>query len=122
MDLTTSFDFAAARRLPRLDSTHPCSRTHGHTFFVEIRLRGEIDTEYGWLLDFDQVDQVIAPLHKRLDHHYLNDIPGLENPTTEVIAIWLWQQIAPQLPQLHAIAIKEHPSRGITYFGPHSPA
>ncbi|MEQ8659760.1 MAG: 6-carboxytetrahydropterin synthase QueD [Gammaproteobacteria bacterium] len=119
MDLFLTFDFAAARRLPRLAATHPCSRVHGHTFMVRLVLRGEVAEESGWMVDFGSVEAHLAELRERLDHRYLNDIEGLENPTTERLAEWLWRQLAARLDGLHEITVQEHPARGVTYRGPH---
>lgn len=118
MDLFVKFDFAASRRLPRLPPDHPCSRLHGHTFLVELRLRGEVAADSGWMIDFGALEQQIAGVNGRLDHHYLNDIEGLDNPTTEILAIWLWQQFVADCPQLYRIKVQEHASRGVVYYGP----
>jgi 6-pyruvoyltetrahydropterin/6-carboxytetrahydropterin synthase len=118
MELFVDFDFAASRHLPRLPSTHPCSRLHGHTFLVRVFLRGEIERDSGWMVDFGDVEARLAAVRARLDHRCLNDIPGLDNPTTEILAEWLWQALAPDLPGLDRITVQEHPARGITYRGP----
>ena len=118
MDLFFSFDFASARSLPHLPAAHRCSRVHGHTFHVELTIRGELGAESGWIVDFDDVDRAMVELKERLDHRLLNDIAGLENPTTERLAQWLWTQIASRLPGLYCVTVQEHPSRGVRYFGP----
>ena len=118
MDLYYRFDFAAARRLPALAETHPCARLHGHTFHVELVLRGEPAADTGWMIDFHELGELISPIVSRLDHHYLNDIEGLDNPTTELIAVWLWDQIKAVLPALVIVEVSEHGSCGIRYFGP----
>ncbi|MEX2479930.1 MAG: 6-carboxytetrahydropterin synthase [Gammaproteobacteria bacterium] len=118
MDLFVTFDFAASRRLPGLPASHPCSRLHGHTFMVRLVLRGEIDRASGWMVDFGEVERRMEAVRLLLDHRCLNEIEGLHNPTTEIIAEWLWQRFCPDLPGLHEITVQEHPSRGITYYGP----
>jgi 6-pyruvoyltetrahydropterin/6-carboxytetrahydropterin synthase len=118
MDLFYRFDFAAARRLPQLPPAHPCSRVHGHTFQVELRLRGEIAAETGWLVDFDLLDQLVDSIKGALDHRYLNDIAGLAVPTTEHLAMWLWRRLVADLPALSRVSVQEHPSRGVHYYGP----
>ncbi len=118
MDLFVDFDFAASRRLPGLPPSHPCSRLHGHTFQVRLRLRGEVDPDSGWLLDFGDVEALIARITETVDHRYLNDLAGLENPTTERLAEWLWPRLAGDLPGLFEITVQEHPSRGVVYYGP----
>ena len=118
MELFFRFDFAAARFLPNLPASHRCHRLHGHTFQVELAIRGELGEHSGWIVDFDDVDRVMTELKDELDHHSLNDIPGLENPTTERLAQWLWARIAAQFSALHRVTVQEHPSRGVSYFGP----
>jgi 6-pyruvoyltetrahydropterin/6-carboxytetrahydropterin synthase len=118
MDLFFSFDFAAARSLPRLPASHRCSRLHGHTFHVELSIRGELGDESGWIVDFDDVDRAMTELKERLDHRLLNELPGLENPTTESLAQWLWDAIVRQFPGLYCVTVQEHPSRGVRYYGP----
>ena len=118
MDLFLTFDFAASRRLPRLPESHPCSRLHGHTFHVRLVLRGEVDPASGWLVDFGDVEAQVATIREQLDHRYLNDIAGLENPTTEHVAEWLWRRLQPQLPGLFEVTVQEHPARGVSYYGP----
>ena len=118
MELFCRFDFAAARHLPNLPVTHPCQRLHGHTFLVELVIRGEIDAASGWIVDFEVVDRLTSRLKADLDHRYLNEIVGLENPTTEILARWLWHKLALELAGLYCITVQEHPSRGVTYYGP----
>ena len=118
MDLFLTCDFAASRRLPRLPESHPCSRLHGHTFHVRLVLRGEVDAESGWLVDFGDVETQVEAIRGQLDHRYLNDVKGLENPTTERVAEWLWQRLEPQLAGLCEVTVQEHPARGVSYYGP----
>ena len=120
MELFTSFDIAAARRLPGLPSSHPCSRVHGHTFHVRITLDGEVDAVTGWVVDFGAVEQATDALRATLDHQYLNDIDGLENPTTEHLAQWIWSRLADDFEELVAVQVQEHPARGVIYRGPAS--
>ena len=118
MDLFFRFDFAAARYLPKLPPLHRCRRLHGHTFHVELTIRGEIGHDSGWVVDFDDVDRIMTELKDELDHRQLNDIAGLENPTTERLAQWLWARSAPQFAGLYKVTVQEHPSRGVCYYGP----
>ena len=118
MDLFFRFDFAAARYLPRLALSHRCHRLHGHTFQIEMTIRGELDQDSGWIVDFDDVDRIMGELKDELDHRQLNDIPGLENPTTEHLAQWLWARIAQRCEGLYRVTVQEHPSRGVSYYGP----
>ncbi|MDG2302707.1 MAG: 6-carboxytetrahydropterin synthase [Gammaproteobacteria bacterium] len=111
------FDFAASRSLPLLPEIHPCSRVHGHTFNVSLTLLGEIEAATGFMIDFGDVEIAIEAVKKKVDHYYLNDIEGLENPTTEIIAEWLWAKFISSLPQLTRITVQEHRDRGVTYSG-----
>lgn len=94
IEIQKTFDFDAAHRLDRLPPDHKCHRLHGHTYRVEIRVRGEIDEQTGMLVDYERISKAWAPLHDRLDHHYLNDVDGLEVPTTEVLAWWIFNRLA----------------------------
>jgi 6-pyruvoyltetrahydropterin/6-carboxytetrahydropterin synthase len=96
--LSRDYRFEAAHFLPKVPEGHKCRRMHGHSYQVRVTLEGAIDPELGWLLDFGDVDQVVDPVLARLDHQVLNEIPGLENPTSEVLAAWLWRQLAARLP------------------------
>ena len=118
MELFFRFDFAAARRLPQLPADHPCQRVHGHTFMIELTVRGDVGPNHYWIVDFDEIDRLTADLKGALDHRYLNDVPGLENPTTEMLAQWLWQRLASAVPGLYRIMAQEHPTRGVAYYGP----
>ena len=117
IELARDYRFDAAHRLMRLPDGHKCKRLHGHTFKVEVRLEGPVDEHSGFLLDFADVDRVVDPIIARLDHYYLNEIEGLDNPTSEVIAAWLWHRIAPSLAQLHSITVAETCDSRCTYRG-----
>ena len=107
MELRKSFQFEAAHLLPRLPKSHKCRRLHGHSFRVEVVVAGECDPRLGWLMDYAEISAAFQPLWKRLDHYYLNDIPGLENATSEMLAKWIWDRLQPQLPLLAEIAVAE---------------
>ncbi len=111
------FQFEAAHRLPHVPVGHKCGRLHGHSFMVRLELTGEIDQQTGWIVDFSDISKAFKPLWQQLDHHYLNDIEGLENPTSEVIARWIWHKMKPILPQLSSIMIKETCNAGCIYRG-----
>ena len=117
MDIFRIFHLQCARRLPALPDTHPCSRLHGHSFHVELTLSGEVDPVLGWVLDFAEIESAWQPVHAALDHRYLNEIAGLENPTSEHLAIWLWQQLKSELPGLSAIKVMETHDSGCIYRG-----
>ncbi|MBI4717708.1 MAG: 6-carboxytetrahydropterin synthase QueD [Planctomycetes bacterium] len=107
MRLVREFTFEAAHRLPQAPPGHKCVRLHGHSFHVELACEGPVDPTIGWLLDFAEIKRAVAPSLEQLDHRYLNEIAGLENPTAENIAHWLWQRLKPELPQLVQITIAE---------------
>ena len=119
MDVTIAhrFRFEAARRLPRLAAEHPCARVHGHGFEVEVEVTGALDPTLGWVTDYAQLAAVWASVAQELDHAYLNDVPGLENPTSELIAVWLWRRLAPLLPGLGAVSVMETPTTRATFRG-----
>ncbi len=117
MDIYKAFTFEAAHRLPNLPADHKCSRLHGHSFRAEIYVSGGIDPELGWVMDFAGVKAAYKPIREMLDHHYLNDIEGLENPTSEVIARWIWRKLKPRLPQLSKVTIRETCTAGCEYTG-----
>ena len=106
MEIYHHFYFEAARKLPKLPASHPCARVHGHSFRVTVYLAGKIDSN-GWVMDYADLQKAVSPYVAMLDHHYLNDIEGLANPTTENIAQWLWDKLAPSLKQLAALELKE---------------
>jgi 6-pyruvoyltetrahydropterin/6-carboxytetrahydropterin synthase len=118
LEIYKEFTFEAAHRLPNLPENHKCRRLHGHSFVVRLYVSGEIDTHTGWLMDFSDIKVAFAPIYDQLDHYYLNDIPGLENPTSEIIAQWVWQQTKPRLPALSGVEIRETCTSGCLYRGP----
>ena len=118
MDIFRRFHLQCARRLPALPASHPCSRLHGHSFEVELTLSGEVDPVLGWVLDFAAIEVAWQAVHAALDHRYLNDIAGLENPTSENLAVWLWQALETALPQLRQIRVMETHDAGCVYRGP----
>jgi len=111
------FTFEAAHRLPHVPDSHKCARLHGHSFTVEIRVRGEVGEDSGWVCDFAELKAAFEPLLSRLDHSYLNQISGLENPTSENIARWIWTRLRPALPGLCQVTVKENSSSGCSYSG-----
>ena len=117
MDIFKSITFEAAHHLPNVPEGHKCARLHGHSFRVEIHVSGPIDAQTGWVVDFADVKAAFKPLFAQLDHHYLNEIEGLENPTSEVIARWIWQRLKPALPGLSAIVLHETCTAGCRYTG-----
>ena len=117
MEIFKEFTFEAAHRLPNVPAEHKCARLHGHSFTVRISVAGEVGSETGWVMDFSEIGAAFGPVHKRLDHYYLNEIEGLENPTSENLARWIWDRLQPALPQLSAVEIRETCTSGCIYRG-----
>jgi len=109
------FTFEAAHRLPNVPEGHKCARLHGHSFVVRITVSGDVGQESGWVMDFAELSAAFEPVYRALDHYYLNEIEGLENPTSENIARWIWQRL--QLPGLSEVMIRETCTSGCVYHG-----
>jgi 6-pyruvoyltetrahydropterin/6-carboxytetrahydropterin synthase len=117
MKITQAFTFEAAHRLPRVPETHRCHRMHGHSYRVELELEGPVDPDSGFVIDFFDIEKVFGPILLELDHYTLNDIEGLENPTAENIAIWIWKRSSSLLAQLSAVRVFETPQCWAEYNG-----
>ena len=115
--LTREFSFESAQTLPKVPTGHKCARMHGHSFRVEVSIEGEVNGETGWVYDHALIGEAMKPLVAQLDHAYLNDIPGLENPTIELMAAWFWEKLGPFCPGLCEIVVHETPSARCTYRG-----
>lgn len=118
MEIFKEFVFEAAHRLPNVPEGHKCGRLHGHSFRVDIFVQGEVGLETGWVQDFADLKTAFEPYYKRLDHYYLNEIEGLENPTSENLALWIWDRLAPTLPRLSQVVVRETCNSGCIYRGP----
>lgn len=116
MDIFREFTFEAAHRLPYVPDGHKCARLHGHSYRVEVQVSGEVGADTGWVMDFGEIKRVVQPVRDQLDHHYLNEVSGLENPTSEVLARWIWDRLAGQLP-LSAVTVRETCTSGCIYRG-----
>lgn len=117
VELVKDFRFEAAHYLPNLPEAHKCRRTHGHSFRGEIAVRGPVDPEIGWVIDFADLKRAIQPVVDRLDHYLLNEVEGLQNPTSELLAVWIWEKLAPQLPGLARVTIEETCTSRCHYYG-----
>ncbi len=117
MEIYKDFTFESAHLLPNVPAGHKCGRLHGHSFFIRIVVSGEVDPHTGWIIDFGDIKKAFKPIYDQLDHYYLNDIEGLENPTSENLAKWVWQKLKPILPELSRIEIKETCTSGCIYTG-----
>ncbi len=117
MEIFKVFTIEAAHRLPHVPAGHKCSRLHGHSFRIEVHVQGPVDPKFGWVVDFADIKSAFQPVEEQLDHHYLNEVEGLENPTSENIARWIWQQLSPVLPSLNRIVVHETCTSGCSYLG-----
>ena len=117
MEIYKEFTFEAAHRLPNVPPGHKCARLHGHSFRVRVTVRGAVGAQSGWVLDFADLKAAWRPVHDAVDHHYLNDVPGLENPTSERLAEWIWARLAPTVPQLASVEVRETCTSGCVYRG-----
>ncbi len=117
MDIFKVFRIEAAHRLTGVPPTHKCARLHGHSFRIEVHVSGNIDAATGWVMDFAEIKAAFAPIHDQLDHRYLNDIEGLDNPTSERLAVWIWDALKPRLPLLSRLIVHETCTAGCIYSG-----
>ncbi|GIF63927.1 6-carboxy-5,6,7,8-tetrahydropterin synthase [Asanoa ishikariensis] len=116
MEIFREFTFEAAHRLPNVPEGHKCARLHGHSYRVQVHVSGEVDAQTGWVMDFGDLKKAFQPLHAQLDHYYLNEVAGLENPTSEVLARWIWDRLIGQLP-VSAVMVRETCTSGCVYRG-----
>lgn len=117
LELRKSFKFESAHFLPFVPETHKCRRLHGHSYVVEIAVCGEFDTQSGWVMDYGDITSAFRPILEDLDHHFLNAVPGLSNPTSENLAVWIWNRLQPQLPLLSEVSISETCTARCVYNG-----
>lgn len=120
MELRKTFQFEAAHLLPHLPADHKCRRLHGHSFQVEVVVDGPCDPTFGWVMDYAEISKAFKPIWERLDHHYLNEVEGLDNPTSENVALWIWERLNPTLPLLKEIVVAETCTARCVYRGPSS--
>jgi 6-pyruvoyltetrahydropterin/6-carboxytetrahydropterin synthase len=116
--LQKTFSFEAAHRLPTFPEGHKCRRLHGHSFRVDVVVEGEVDAARGYLIDYGELKQACEPIRARLDHHHLNEIDGLDNPTSELLAVWIWNRLRERLPLLAEIVVHETCTSRCHYRGP----
>jgi 6-pyruvoyltetrahydropterin/6-carboxytetrahydropterin synthase len=117
MEIFRAFTVESAHRLPNVPPGHKCARLHGHSFRIELHVSGQVDPASGWVMDFADLKRAFAPTFDQLDHHYLNDIPGLDNPTSENLARWIWGQVRPVVPGLARVVVHETCTSGCSYSG-----
>jgi len=116
-EIFREFTFEAAHQLPHVPEGHKCRRLHGHSYRVAIGLEGPVDPTLGWVQDFGDIKEAWKPIESRLDHYYLNEVPGLDNPTSELLAQWIWLEIAPALPCLAYVRVHETCMSGCIFRG-----
>ncbi len=116
MEIFREFTFEAAHRLPNVPEGHKCARLHGHSYQVDVHVRGQVGADNGWVMDFGDLSDAFEPVRDQLDHRYLNEVAGLENPTSEILARWIWDRLAPALP-LAAVTVRETCTCGCVYRG-----
>jgi len=117
MIIFKEFTFDSAHSLPNVPEGHKCKAIHGHTYRLKVIIEGDLDPHLGWVMDFSDLKNVVKPVIDQIDHKYMNELKGLENPTCEAIAIWLWNKIKPSLPLLKEIELHETPTSGTVYSG-----
>jgi 6-pyruvoyltetrahydropterin/6-carboxytetrahydropterin synthase len=123
VEIFRELTFEAAHRLPKVPPGHKCARLHGHSYRVEVHVAGPVGGDTGWVMDFGDLADACRPVRDQLDHYYLNDIPGLENPTSEVLARWMWERLAPVVAAagtgaaLSAVVVRETCTSGCVYRG-----
>jgi len=117
MRLYKDFSFEAAHRLPNVPADHKCARLHGHSFQVRVSVDGPVGEQTGWVMDFAEMKAAFRPVHEQLDHRYLNEIAGLENPTSENLERWIWRQLGPILGGLMEVEVRETCTTGCIYRG-----
>ncbi|HEY0640539.1 MAG TPA: 6-carboxytetrahydropterin synthase QueD [Pseudonocardiaceae bacterium] len=117
-EIFREFTFEAAHRLPNVPPGHKCARLHGHSYRVVVRVEGELDAALGWVRDFGDLKAAWKPVEAELDHYYLNEVAGLENPTSERLAEWIWSRLVTMLPGLSAVEVRETCTSGCVYRGP----
>jgi len=116
-EIYREFTFEAAHRLPNVPEGHKCARLHGHSYKVEVHVLGPVGDDTGWVQDFGDLKAAFRPLEDQLDHYYLNEVDGLENPTSEVLAKWIWDRLVVALPNLSEIRVRETCTSGCVYRG-----
>jgi 6-pyruvoyltetrahydropterin/6-carboxytetrahydropterin synthase len=117
MEIFKEFTFEAAHQLPGVPQGHKCARLHGHSFRIEIHVRGPVLEPVGWIIDFSEIKNAFAPILEQLDHRFLNEIEGLRNPTSENLCRWIWERLRPGLPLLSRVVVRETCTTGCIYEG-----
>ena len=119
VSIKKTFTFEAAHLLPNVPDGHKCGRLHGHSFQFDVELYGFVNPDTGMVMDYGEIKAIVHPfVVNRLDHYYLNEITGLKNPTSENLAVWIWDRISSELPDLASITVRETCTSECVYRGP----
>lgn len=118
VELSVTFRLEASHQLPRAPEDSVCRRLHGHSWVIDVHVAGAVDPETGWMIDYHEIERAWKSVHDALDHRHLNEAEGLDNPTSEMLAIWIWDRLAPALPDLLKITVHETCTARCSYFGP----
>jgi 6-pyruvoyltetrahydropterin/6-carboxytetrahydropterin synthase len=121
VDVFTEFGFEAAHLLPNVPAGHKCGRLHGHSYRVEVHVNGPVEPHSGMVVDFADIKAACAPVRAKLDHYYLNEIEGLENPTSENLACWIWGELTSSCVRVSKVVVRETCTSGVEYRGPEEP-
>ncbi len=116
-ELVKTFRFEAAHSLSGVPQGHKCRRLHGHSYRIDVHVAGKVDPQTGMVMDFGDIKRVVGAVLDELDHRNLDDIPGLENSTSENLAAWIWRRVAADIPDLSAVAVWESPTSHCIYRG-----
>ena len=116
-ELIHTIRFESARKLTRVPPGHPCGRVYGLAFYLDIHVAGDLGADTGWVIDFGEIEAAFAPIRALVDHNYLNDLEGLENPTSEVLVTWIWGELRPRLPGLVQLVLRENDVSRVVYRG-----
>ncbi len=117
MEIFKEFTIEAAHWLPNVPEGHKCRRMHGHSFRIQISVEGAVDDRLGWVMDFADLKAAFQTIEDQLDHRCLNDVEGLDNPTSEILARWIWLRLQPSLPALSKVTVRETCTNGCVYTG-----
>lgn len=115
-EISRQFRLEAAHRLPNVPPEHKCARLHGHSFSITVTVGGELDPKLGWIVDFAEVERAFAPIHAALDHRYLNEVAGLENPTSEVLARWILERMVLPAGKVLSVSVGENAVSNCTVY------
>lgn len=115
-EISRQFRLEAAHRLPHVPPDHKCARLHGHSFSITVTVGGEVDPKLGWIVDFAELDRAFQPIHAALDHRYLNEVEGLDNPTSENLARWILQRLKLPRGKVLSVSVGENAVTSCTVY------